>query len=108
MARKRSNHDPSRRKFVKKAAYVAPAVLSLAVMSSYAKAGSRQDVTTTAATPTAATAIVLGNLGESQPSRQTFVRSRAHLAILRIPRVFRLYPFGTTCGQVGRFFFVRS
>jgi hypothetical protein len=41
MARKpSSNHNPSRRKFVQKAAYVTPAVLSLAVVSSYAKAGS--------------------------------------------------------------------
>jgi hypothetical protein len=41
MARKpSSNHNPSRRKFVQKAAYVTPAVLTLAVAPSYAKAGS--------------------------------------------------------------------
>ena len=33
-------HKPSRRQFVKKAAYVTPAVLSLAVLPSYAKVGS--------------------------------------------------------------------
>ena len=33
-------HKPSRRQFVKKAAYVTPAVLSLAVLPSYAKAAS--------------------------------------------------------------------
>lgn len=35
-------HDPSRRDFVKKAAYVAPAVLSLQAFSSVAKAGSNK------------------------------------------------------------------
>ena len=44
MARKpSSNHNPSRRKFVQKAAYGTPAVLSLAVAASYAKAGSNKD-----------------------------------------------------------------
>ena len=33
-------HESSRRKFVKRAVYVAPAILSLAVVPSYAKAGS--------------------------------------------------------------------
>ena len=36
-------HNPSRRAFVKKAAYVAPAVLSLQAFSSLAKAGSNKD-----------------------------------------------------------------
>jgi hypothetical protein len=36
-------HKPSRRQFVKKAAYVTPAVLSLAVLPSYAKAASTKD-----------------------------------------------------------------
>jgi hypothetical protein len=35
-----SDHQPSRRKFVKKAVYVAPAILSLNVAPAYAKAGS--------------------------------------------------------------------
>jgi hypothetical protein len=43
-AKRSSNHNPSRRKFVTKAAYVAPAILSLAVLPSYAKAGSKPDV----------------------------------------------------------------
>jgi hypothetical protein len=34
---------PSRREFVKKAAYVAPAILTLAVAPSYAKAGSEKE-----------------------------------------------------------------
>jgi hypothetical protein len=37
-----SDHKPSRRKFVKKAAYVAPAILSLKVVPAYAKAGSEK------------------------------------------------------------------
>lgn len=37
MAREHTDHVPSRRKFVKRAAYVAPAVLSLAAVSAYAK-----------------------------------------------------------------------
>ncbi len=41
MDKKQSN---SRREFVKKAAYVAPAILSLAVAPSYAKAGSEKRV----------------------------------------------------------------
>ena len=40
MMRDSSKHEPSRRDFVKKAAYVAPAILSLAVAPSYVKAGS--------------------------------------------------------------------
>ena len=36
-------HSPSRRAFVKKAAYVAPAVLSLQAFSAVAKAGSNKD-----------------------------------------------------------------
>lgn len=40
MTRDSSNHEPSRRAFVKKAAYVAPAILSLAVAPSYVKAAS--------------------------------------------------------------------
>ena len=34
------NHDSSRREFAKRLAYVAPAILTLAVAPSYAKAGS--------------------------------------------------------------------
>jgi hypothetical protein len=37
-----SDHEPSRRKFIKKAAYVTPAVLTLAVAPAYAKAGSQK------------------------------------------------------------------
>jgi hypothetical protein len=37
-----SDHEPSRRKFIKKAAYVTPAVLTLAVAPAYAKAGSEK------------------------------------------------------------------
>lgn len=40
MVRDSSGHEPSRRKFVKRVAYVAPAILSLAVAPSYAKTGS--------------------------------------------------------------------
>jgi hypothetical protein len=40
MTRDSSNHEPSRRDFVKKATYVAPAILSLAVAPSYVKAAS--------------------------------------------------------------------
>jgi hypothetical protein len=36
-------HNPSRRTFVKKAAYAAPAVLSLQAFSAVAKAGSNKD-----------------------------------------------------------------
>jgi hypothetical protein len=36
--------DDSRRKFVKKAAYIAPAVLTLAVAPAYAKAGSTKGI----------------------------------------------------------------
>lgn len=43
MTRDSSNHEPSRREFVKKAAYVAPAILSLAVAPSYVKAASGDD-----------------------------------------------------------------
>ncbi len=43
--------DPSRREFVKKAAYVAPAILSLQAVSSVAKAGSAQGTTTTKPKP---------------------------------------------------------
>jgi len=35
-----SKHNPSRRDFVKKAAYVAPAILSLRATSAFAKSGS--------------------------------------------------------------------
>ena len=38
----KAKHKPSRREFVKKAAYVTPAVLTLAVAPSYAKAGSEK------------------------------------------------------------------
>ena len=38
-------HNPSRRAFVKKAAYVAPAVLSLQAFSAVAKSGSNKDET---------------------------------------------------------------
>jgi hypothetical protein len=37
-----SDHKPSRRKFIKKAAYVTPAILSLKVVPAYAKAGSEK------------------------------------------------------------------
>jgi hypothetical protein len=36
-------HNPSRRAFVKKSAYVAPAVLTLQAFSAVAKAGSNKD-----------------------------------------------------------------
>jgi hypothetical protein len=42
MRNDKADHEPSRRRFVKKAAYIAPAVLSLAVAPSYAKAGSNK------------------------------------------------------------------
>lgn len=38
-----TNHERSRRQFVKKAVYLAPVILSLAVVPSYAKAGSDKD-----------------------------------------------------------------
>ena len=38
-----TRHNPSRRAFVKKAAYVAPAVLSLQAFSALAKTGSNND-----------------------------------------------------------------
>jgi len=38
-----TSHEPSRRQFVKRAAYLAPAIVSLAVAPSYAKAGSVKD-----------------------------------------------------------------
>jgi hypothetical protein len=38
----KAKHKPGRREFVKKAAYVTPAILTLAVAPSYAKAGSRK------------------------------------------------------------------
>ena len=38
-----ATHDVSRRAFVKRAAYVAPVILSLAVAPSYAKQGSLKD-----------------------------------------------------------------
>lgn len=40
MAHDRPDHEPSRRIFVKRAVYIAPAILSLAVVPCYAKAGS--------------------------------------------------------------------
>lgn len=40
MTRKLSPEESARRAFVKKAAYIAPAVVSLAAASSFAKAGS--------------------------------------------------------------------
>lgn len=40
--RSKAQHEPSRRQFVKKAVYVTPAVLTLAVTPSYAKAGSEK------------------------------------------------------------------
>ena len=43
MARDQSNHEPSRRGFIKKAAYVAPAILTLAVAPAYVKAGSDKE-----------------------------------------------------------------
>ena len=38
----KAEHKPSRRQFVKKAAYITPAILTLAVAPSYAKAGSKK------------------------------------------------------------------
>ena len=38
----KAKHKPARREFVKKAAYVTPAILTLGVAPSYAKAGSRK------------------------------------------------------------------
>jgi hypothetical protein len=38
--KKLKTHNPSRRSFVKKAAYAAPAILTLSAISSVAKAGS--------------------------------------------------------------------
>ena len=35
-----TDHEPSRRQFIKKAAYVTPAILSLAAAPAYAKQGS--------------------------------------------------------------------
>ena len=43
MAQDMTDHESSRRRFIKKAAYITPAILSLAVTPSYAKAGSRKD-----------------------------------------------------------------
>jgi hypothetical protein len=37
-----SDHQPSRRKFIKKAAYITPAILSLKVAPAFAKAGSEK------------------------------------------------------------------
>lgn len=37
------DHEPSRRQFVKKAAYITPAILSLAVAPAYAKNGSEKN-----------------------------------------------------------------
>jgi hypothetical protein len=51
MTRDSSNHEPSRRDFVKKAAYVAPAILSLAVAPSYVKAASDKPKTITPKLP---------------------------------------------------------
>jgi hypothetical protein len=46
MDKLKGEHDASRRAFVKKASYVAPAILTLQAFSSVAKAGSYNDVTT--------------------------------------------------------------
>jgi hypothetical protein len=43
MAHDMIDHERSRRQFIKKAAYLAPAIVSLAVAPSYAKAGSNKD-----------------------------------------------------------------
>jgi hypothetical protein len=40
-----STHDPSRRQFVKTVAYVAPAILTLKAMPSYAAVGSGETTT---------------------------------------------------------------
>ena len=40
---KMKKHDPSKREFVKKAAYAAPAVLTLTAAASVAKAGSEKE-----------------------------------------------------------------
>ena len=37
-----SDHKPARRKFIKKAAYITPAILTLTVAPAYAKAGSEK------------------------------------------------------------------
>jgi hypothetical protein len=42
MAEKRIDHKLSRRQFVKQAAYITPAILSLAVAPAFAKAGSEK------------------------------------------------------------------
>jgi hypothetical protein len=42
MAKRNETHQASRRAFVKKAAYVAPVILTLAAAPSFAKAGSNK------------------------------------------------------------------
>jgi hypothetical protein len=42
MTQERTPHKPTRRQFVKKAAYITPAILTLAVAPAYAKAGSEK------------------------------------------------------------------
>jgi len=42
MSKDRSKHQVSRREFVKKAAYIAPAVITLQAAPMYAKAGSEK------------------------------------------------------------------
>ena len=43
MSKEKSKHKVSRREFVKKAAYIAPAIITLQAASSYARAGSAKD-----------------------------------------------------------------
>ena len=43
MAKEISEHGASRREFVKKAAYIAPAIITLQAAPSYARAGSEKE-----------------------------------------------------------------
>jgi hypothetical protein len=43
VAKEISKHGTSRREFVKKAAYIAPAIITLLAAPSYARAGSEKD-----------------------------------------------------------------
>ena len=43
MAKEISKHGASRREFVKKAAYIAPAIITLQAAPSYARAGSEKE-----------------------------------------------------------------
>ena len=43
VSKEKSKHQASRREFVKKAAYIAPAIITLRAAPSYAKAGSEKE-----------------------------------------------------------------